>query len=259
MTGAPARLGRIEQPGLEGRATVVLLHGFGGEAIQWKPLMRRLAVTGARIVAFDLPGHAASLNYPDAGSAKVAAQAVVAELADLGPVHLVGHSKGGAVAGLVALFAPDKVASLTFLAPGGFGPEINAAVLRRYGAVRNRADMLKVLHHFYAPGYRVGLATMDRMVGMRARGGQPEMLERMSRVITNDDGTQGTLPLGKIAAAGKPMSVVWGSADAIIPAAQAHAMPGAEVTVLDGIGHMLYEEAPEAITDIIARRLNHAT
>ncbi|MGC3085787.1 alpha/beta fold hydrolase, partial [Enterococcus faecium] len=51
-------------------------------------------------------------------------------------VHLVGHSMGGATAALVAVFAAEKVASLTLQAPGGFGPDINGRLLRHYAAAR---------------------------------------------------------------------------------------------------------------------------
>jgi pimeloyl-ACP methyl ester carboxylesterase len=88
---------------------------------------------------------------------------------------------------------------------------------------------------------------------MRARKGQKEMLTAMSRIITNDDGTQGTLPLDTIAALGKRIEVLWGDDDDIIPVEQAEALgAGFDVTIFRGVGHQLHEEVPELVTAHIA-------
>ncbi|MGL4406056.1 MAG: alpha/beta fold hydrolase [Notoacmeibacter sp.] len=229
----------------------MLLHGFGGEASQWKPLVKALEENGLSSIAFDLPGHAGSLNYPEAGSAKVAAQAVIAALEGEGPCHFVGHSFGGAVIALVALFRRDLVASMTFLAPGGFGPEINAAVLKQFGAVRLRPQLMDVIGEFYAPRYPIARSTLDRFAGFRVRGGQTDMMIKISEMITTPEGTQGTLPLAKVAALSIPSKVIWGDKDKIVPVTQAHALPDAEVMILPGIGHTLYEEAFDVVLKAI--------
>ena len=244
-------LNRLEITGRTNAAKIVLLHGFGGEAAQWKPMMKALEAHGLSSVAFDLPGHAGSLRYPDAGSAKVAAQAVIAALQGSGPYHFVGHSFGGAVIALIALFKRDLVASLTFLAPGGFGPKINASVLKQFAAVRLRPELMDVIGQFYAPRYSVSRSTLDRFSGFRVRGGQTDMMIKISEMITTPEGTQGTLPLAKLSALGIPSTVSWGDKDAIVPVSQAHNLPDADVRILPGIGHTLYEEAFEIVLSTI--------
>jgi pimeloyl-ACP methyl ester carboxylesterase len=248
-------LNRLEISGKPNAAKIVLLHGFGGEASQWKPLMKALEEHGLSSIAFDLPGHAGSLHYPDAGSAKMAAQAVIAALEGEGPVHFVGHSFGGAVIALVALFRRDLVASLTFLAPGGFGPEINAAVLKQFAAVRLRPELMDVIGTFYAPRHIVARSTLDRFSGFRVRGGQTDMMLKISEIITTPEGNQGVLPLAKLAALGIPSTVIWGDKDKIVPVSQAHALPSADVKILPGIGHTLYEEAFEVVMETIIGRV----
>jgi pimeloyl-ACP methyl ester carboxylesterase len=81
-------LSKLEMTGTSEAAKIVLLHGFGGEAAQWKPMMKALEANGFSTIAYDLPGHAGSLNYPDAGTAKIAAQAVIA-LFTLSAIRLV--------------------------------------------------------------------------------------------------------------------------------------------------------------------------
>jgi pimeloyl-ACP methyl ester carboxylesterase len=246
-------INRLEITGKLDAAKIVLLHGFGGEAAQWKPLMKALEGHGLSTIAFDLPGHAGSLNYPDAGSAKVAAQAVIAALEGEGPFHFVGHSFGGAVIALIALFRRDLVASLTFLAPGGFGPEINASVLKQFGAVRLRPELMDVIGQFYAPRYAIARSTLDRFSGFRVRGGQTDMMIKISEMITTPEGAQGTLPLVKVAALGIPSTVIWGDKDRIVPVGQAHNLPDADVKILAGIGHTLYEEAFDVVLETIVQ------
>jgi pimeloyl-ACP methyl ester carboxylesterase len=244
-------LHRIEVAGEKNAAKIVLLHGFGGEAAQWTPMMKALQAEGHSSIAFDLPGHGASINYPDAGSAKVAALAVIAALEGETACHFVGHSFGGAVIALIALIKPDLVANLMFLAPGGFGTEINAPVLKKFGAVRLRPELMDIIGEFYAPRYPIGRATIDRFAGFRVRAGQTDMMTKISHMITTPEGTQGILPLAKIAVLGIPSTVIWGDKDKIVPISQAHNLPDAEVKILQGVGHTLYEEAFDVVRDTI--------
>ena len=247
-------LNRIEIKAKPQAPQIVFLHGFGGEASQWKPLMKALEAEGLSTIAFDLPGHAASIHYPDAGSAKVAAQAVIAALEGEGPFHFVGHSFGGAVIALIALFKRDLVASLTFLAPGGFGPEINAPVMKQFGKVVKRDELMDVIGQFYASRSAIGRATLDRFSGFRVRSGQTAMMIKISHILTTPEGTQGMLPLAKLAALNIPSTVIWGDRDAILPVSQAHALPEATVSILKGIGHTLYEEAFDTVLGAIVEQ-----
>ena len=125
---------------------VVLLHGFGGSHRAWDAV-RALIEPVRPVIAFDLPGHGASLDHRPIGGAGVAAKAVLAALAERGLArwHLVGHSLGGAAAALAALRAPKSCASLTLLAPGGFGPEINERLLGRYSQASGEVEIARCL------------------------------------------------------------------------------------------------------------------
>ena len=101
---------------------VVLVHGFGGDKNSWLFVQQPLAEDRA-VHALDLPGHGASDKDVGDGSLATLADTVVGFLDALGieRAHLVGHSLGGAVVAAVAKAAPGKVASLTLLAPAGYG------------------------------------------------------------------------------------------------------------------------------------------
>jgi pyruvate dehydrogenase E2 component (dihydrolipoamide acetyltransferase) len=230
---------------------IVLLHGFGGSHGAWGPAMERLAGE-RRCIAYDLPGHGRSLAERH-GSAAVAARAVLADIAarGAGRVHLVGHSMGGAAAALAALMRPEAVASLTLLAPGGFGPEINHRLLRRFAAAREEMEIELLLEQFFGweGGVPNGLA--GEMARERARPGASEAL--LAIVETFFDGVaQKLLPVDDLARLGVPVKVLWGAQDRVLPTRQAHRLPGRiAVHIFEHVGHMLPQEVPDDAAALI--------
>lgn len=232
----------------EGGEQVVLLHGFAGSGDIWSGIQDTLA--GEAIChAVDLPGHARSLDYQGAGPAKVAAGAVVEAMSRRGVdgFHVCGHSFGGAVAALIALTAPERVRSLTLLAPGGFGPEINIRLLRRFAAGRETEPLRVVLEGMTGFLHEVADETVDFHVRHRARPGQSERLKVFAEGLARN-GRQGTIPRDALATLAMPVRLLWGLQDNVLPARQAEGVPeGWQVTLLAETGHMLVEEAPEAV------------
>ena len=58
---------------------------------------------------------------------------------------------------------------------------------------------------------------------------------------------------------GAPALILWGADDPFAPVAGAHRfakeLPGAELVVLDGVGHFAYDDAPEACAAAVTRFL----
>lgn len=237
-----------------GSRAIVLLHGFGGCHEIWGDVITSLSPS-RRVLAYDLPGHGLSLDFPAAGPAKVAAGALVADLSARGltRVHLVGHSMGGAVATLMALAQPQRVASLTLLAPGGLGPEINGPLLRRFAKARDRSAIRKCLAAMSGPGCVPAKRMLDVMRDMRARPGQIEKLVEIAAAMTRDD-RQGVIPRDRLDGLDMPVMVVWGTDDAVLPFSQADDLPAHfRVHHVLEAGHMLVEEAPGLVAEIIRR------
>jgi len=92
---------------------VVLAHGFSGSATMMDPMASALSRAGYVVVAPDLPGHGANPTPLDDGaldSAVTDAVALADELAEGGPVALVGRSMG---AGAVTRWATRNPAAAT--------------------------------------------------------------------------------------------------------------------------------------------------
>src|SRR5260370_11789018 len=111
------------------RGTCILLHGFAGDPTTWRRTGEFLAKQGFEAVAFELPGHG---SQPLTGSSlDELVTELIPELPNpsTGKFHLIGHSLGGAFAILIAARNPERVASLTLLAPIGIGTYIDQSFL----------------------------------------------------------------------------------------------------------------------------------
>jgi long-chain acyl-CoA synthetase len=115
------RLSAVDvSPDLPGR-TIVFLHGFGGQAMQWRYQLNKFALKN-RVIAIDLRGHGLS-DKPTVG---YEAESILGDLEMAlellgvrGQFALVGHSFGGAVATDYALRHPERVERLVLIATAG--------------------------------------------------------------------------------------------------------------------------------------------
>jgi pyruvate dehydrogenase E2 component (dihydrolipoamide acetyltransferase) len=187
--------------------------------------------------------------------AKACAEAVLASLPEGGSCHIAGHSFGGAVATLCVLMQPGRFNGATLLSPGGFGPGINADAMRALAEAGDAAAVRRAFEPFHAPGFVLPSAVVDAAAQARQRPGARAALRDLLGIILKEDGTQGVLPLARLAASPVPLTLVWGVQDAILPVAQGQAFPAARSVMLEGVGHMLHDEAPDAVVDAILRGL----
>lgn len=234
----------------------MLLHGFGGHAASWAEVFHHLP-GNVHTLAFDLPGHAGSLDYPGFGSPRTAALAVLSDLRTRGiqKTHVAGHSMGGAAACLMAMEEPDRIASLTLVAPGGFGPEMDGEALRRLAEARTPEELSDAYATMMAPQSTPDPAMIARLLDMYNHQGQREALCQILARISRGQG-QGELPLGSLAKGQFPATLLWSDQDVILPFAQAANAPDWFTRVnLPGKGHMLLDEAPAEVAQAILANL----
>jgi pimeloyl-ACP methyl ester carboxylesterase len=150
--------------------TVLALHGSASSRRMWQPLVERLAGR-YRVVAPDLIGYGESTPWRE--DLRATDYDVVATFArELGcPLHVVGHSYGGALALRAALAGGSRVTSLALVEPaaflvldrvadrGAFG-EIEAVASRHLELVAE-GDLDACAAHFM--GYWIGAETWAGM------------------------------------------------------------------------------------------------
>jgi len=238
---------------------ILLVHGYGGDRNSWLFLQEPLAAR-YRVYALDLPGHGTSAKDVGDGALGVLADAVTGVLDALGAAraHLVGHSMGGAVVLAVAARDPGRIASLTLIAPSGFGAEINAGYLRGFADAQTRRELKPVVSQLFADDSLVTRQLVDDVLAYKRLDGVDEALHALVDALLDGDAqrAEGTAAVAALGGA-VPVTVVWGSADRIIPAAQAEAVTGAVRHLIDGAGHMPHMERPgevqAAIEETMAR------
>ena len=98
--------------------TVVLLHSSGSSGRQWDGLMTALQ-SSYRLHAVDLLGHGSTPAWADGQRLRLEDDLALVQplLTSAVPVHLVGHSYGGALALKLAALMPERVASVAVYEP----------------------------------------------------------------------------------------------------------------------------------------------
>lgn len=246
--------------GPEDGPQVVLAHCWTGSQETWAPVARRLVMAGCRVVRWDQRGHgrseAGELGHTLEGLAMDLAT-VVEEL-DIRDAVLAGHSMGGfTIQGFAVhhqeLFE-ERAKAMVLVATAAYG--------LRSTPVTNVAG---VLRHPVTQAF-MSRPTLGRVAvrGTFGKTAHPHHLERTRRdfVATDPDvradfiqGFQFMDLRPGLAEVDKPTTVIAGSRDTLTPPVLnrglAKAIPGAELRMLKGRGHMLPFEVPDEVASAI--------
>ena len=215
---------------------VVLVHGFGGDKNSWLFVQQPLAEERA-VHALDLPGHGASGKDVGDGTLTTLAETVAGFLdaLDVERAHLVGHSLGGAVVAAVAKSAPERVASLTLLAPAGYTAEADAGYLRGFAAATSRRELKPLVGRLFADSSQVTRQLVDDLLRYKRLDGVDKALSALLSTLLDGD-RQAIDTRALLEGVDVPVTVVWGAADRILP-------PPDGVGDRVEAGHMLHMEA----------------
>lgn len=107
---------------------VVALHSSASSSRQWQSL-REFLEDRFTVIAPDLPGYGKNRETGNLPGLEGDAAPVIRDIEKIGePVHLVGHSYGGAIALKIATMRPDLLLSLTVFEPVMFSLMIGTTV-----------------------------------------------------------------------------------------------------------------------------------
>lgn len=249
----------VAEAGSGGRP-VMLVHGFTADKGEIAGVADRLAAQGWHAVAPDLRGHGAS-DHPAAEEAytfEILAADVLALAGALGwdRFALVGHSMGGGIAQLVALDHPERLTRLV-LASTYHGPvkgvgmdlvDLGRLIVRRSGM----AGLAQALAAYRAD-HPDSVAAIERL--QEAQPGYAEA-SRARLESTSPDMWLALAPrfvdqadrLDRLASLTVPTAVIVGELDGTMlddSLRMAKVIPGAELTVIPGAGHVPQIEKPD--------------
>lgn len=240
-----------------GRPAIVFLHGAASDHSVFVLQTRYFAHHGWTVVAPDLPGHGRS---PGAVLESVEAMGawVLALLDALGleQAVLVGHSMGSLIALEAAGQQPLRARALALLG-SAFPMKVSAQLLDSAALGSHDAlDMINVWSH--GPAAQRGSGPIP---GQWIMGSGLRLLERHAGPLYQDfracDAYSGAPQ--RAAAITCPVLLVCGSRDQMTPPKAGRELAGrlcsSKVAVIDGAGHDLMGEQPDALLDELRRFL----
>ena len=250
---------------------LLFVHGLGGCWQNWLENIPRLAASGRRVVALDLPGF--GYSEPPADKITISGygrcvNALCDEL-DLGEVAVVGNSMGGFTAAETAIQFPKRVARLVLNSAAGMtttdlahGPLLAGA--RAVAALGTRtaamSEKLVVRKRLRRPVYMTFIRYPDRiptdlLFEITRGAGRPAFTDALRAIFEYD--FRDRLPEIRC-----PTLIVWGDQDMLVPRKDAdrfeRLIPNSRKEILRDTGHSAMIERPRTFNDLMLEFLGEA-
>lgn len=252
MTTAPDKIDiTTTTASVEGAPTLLFIHGFLDDATVWDDVIASLAGK-VNTVRYDLPGFGArSTAVTD--PRELSLQSLAAEAGEIlnetdTRVIVVGQSLGTQIAELVAAEHADRVDGLVLLTPVPLGgtrlPDEAVAPLRALGG---DLDAQRSARSQLSPA--LSEDQLDRLVG----SGAPTLPDVVAHYV--DIWNDGASNAPVISEYTGPVLVICGGADGFVTKQLIDEIvphfPGAHEKAIDGGGHWLHVEQPDAVAGML--------
>jgi len=248
---------------------VILVHGIASSSTTWGRVIPALAER-TTVVAPDMLGHGGSTKTAGDYSLGALANGIRDLMEALGHdrATLIGHSLGGGVALQFAYQFPDRCERLVLVGSGGLGKEIGLLF---------RALSFPGVEHVLTPVFAPAVQSRSTAVVnwlRKVRIPFPESFDEIWQGYSSlsdgdtrraffhalhsvvDPAGQRVSAVNRLHLASlRPILVIWGERDSIVPvrhAREAHqAMPGSVLHVFEGVGHWPQHDRPEEFTRVV--------
>jgi pimeloyl-ACP methyl ester carboxylesterase len=258
-TLVPVRGGHLHVQAFGSGRPLVLLHGLADHMGTWSRLLPLLP-PDRRVILADLPGHGLSTRQGPYDADAIADRLHDAfDALGLDDLDLVAHSLGGAASLALAPRLGRRLARLALIAPAGLSSAVPFHLRIAAAAPLPPARLLQPL---VGPITRVVAATplafydADEARALAWANAAPGTLEAWLGTLRAHVSLRGLTPtiaerIEEIAGHGPALSVFFGDADPVIPAAHARTMmravANATFCVAPGLGHVPHRQAPELV------------
>ncbi|MDX1588522.1 MAG: alpha/beta fold hydrolase [Oleiphilaceae bacterium] len=241
----------LESERREGQDSLVLVHGFGANNLNWLRMARHLK-DHYHIIAPDLPGHGQSTQDPELNysiDSQVDNLAALLDQLDVDSAHLAGNSMGGAIVAMFGAAHPERTRSLALLNPAGIQEHPSELDQRLEDGenplVVNDPDDYSQLLDFVMEERPFIPWPISSVMAEKAAANQ-DINRKIFQDIRGGSSEDFREHLTRIQA---PTLILWGARDRVLNAANAEVfdslIPDSRVVIFDDIGHVPMIEAPE--------------
>jgi poly(3-hydroxyalkanoate) depolymerase len=244
----------------EGRP-LLLVMGLGGNVEMWEPLERVLNARGVQTIAYDAsgPGDSPPRLVPRRMPGLALQAAGILDALDHPEADVLGVSFGGAVAQELALAHPERVRRLvlasTMCGIGGIpGNPLVLSLLATPLRYYSPAFLRLTANVLYGPTATDDDDRLQRQIDAR-RARPPSLWGYVGQLAA----AAGWSSLPRLHRIRMPTLVLSGADDPIVPPANARLLarriPGAELEIVSGAGHLLLMEQTDLVATRVARFL----
>ena len=242
---------------------VVLISGLSQDHLGWAFQVPALTAAGYQALSFDNRDAGQTAQSSSAYTIRQFVEDTVGLMDALGlaTAHLVGASMGGMIAQEIAINYPERVVTLTLVCSSPWIDRQTAGVIRAWRAQRPHCEadefVLSLSPWLFTHRFLQQPEAVNAFLGMVRDNPSPQTVAGFQRqcdaVLSHNAGDR----LGTISA---PTQVIVGSEDVLTPPHNSRALadriPGARLTELPALGHVLFAENAEAFNPVLLQFLD---
>ncbi len=244
---------------------LVLVHGLLGYSFSWRHVVEPFSQE-REVFTLDMPGSGFSQCSPTTDAHLSAAAGRLLKFLDvmgIGACDLVGSSYGGATALFLAATHPDRLRTLMLVSPANPWSRIGRKRIALLG-LPTAGFLFPLVGRRIRPLHRYSIRRMygdpqrlsaDTLRGYSLPLAREGVFEHAVQIARNWHSDMAELKRVLPGAANIPTLIIWGSKDRLVEPSSAQVLnrhlKNSRVIVMEGAGHLPYEECPEEFVSLV--------